>query len=51
MEQFIGGLNYEDMTDEILREIATLGDIKDTTHECILTWVHRVEEQRAQRSV
>ena len=41
-EKFIGGHNDEGMTDEMLREVAT--------SEHILTWVHRVVVQRAQRS-
>ena len=48
-EQFIDGLNQKGMTDEILREVAMLDDIEEATNEHILTWVHCVEAQRAQR--
>ena len=50
-EQFIGGLNDEGMTDEILRDVAMLGNIEEATSEHVLTWACRVEGQRAQRSV
>ena len=42
-EQFIGALNDEGMTDEIVREVATLGNIEEATSECILAWVCRLE--------
>ena len=48
-EQFIGGINNEGMTDEILREVATLEDVQKATSECILALVHRLEVQRTQR--
>ena len=36
-EQFIGELKDECMTDENLREVATLEVIEEVTDECILT--------------
>ena len=38
------------MVDKILKEVATLEDIDDTTSKCILLWVHGVEVQRAQKA-
>ena len=32
----MGGLNYESMANEILRDLAMLEDIKEATSECIL---------------
>ena len=39
------------MTNEILREVTTLGNIEEAIHEHVLSWVPRVESQGAQRSV
>ena len=50
-EQFIGHLNADDMTDKTIREITTLENIEEATSEYVLCWMHRVEAQRAQRSV
>ena len=36
------------MIDEILKDVATLQDIKDAMSECVLLWAHRLEVQRAQ---
>ena len=49
--QFIGGLNNNDMTDKILREVTTLENMEEATSECVLSWVQRVEVQRAQRNM
>ena len=38
------------MLDEILREVATLKDIKDAMIEHLLMWAHRVEGQRTQKT-
>ena len=47
MEQFIGGLNNADMTDEILRKVTALENIEEAKSEHELSWVCRVEVQRA----
>ena len=47
-EEFIGGVNDEGMTEDILRELATLEDIEEATTEHVLTWACRVEVQRTQ---
>ena len=39
------------MTCEFLREVSTPENIEKATSEHVIIWVHRVEEQRAQRSV
>ena len=49
-EQFTGVLNDSDITDEILREVRTLGNIVKDHSEHLISWVCRVEAQRAQRS-
>ena len=51
MEQFIDGPNDDDMTDDILREVTTLEDIYHATNKHALSLTHRVEAQRAQRSI
>ena len=38
------------MIDEILKEVATSEDIKDTIVKHVLLWAHRVEAQREQKS-
>ena len=43
IEQFKGGLDDEDMTDEILREVTTIENIEETTGECVLSSVCKVE--------
>ena len=43
IEQFISGLNDNDMIDEILKEVATLEDIEHAMHEHMLIWAYRVE--------
>ena len=50
-EQFINGLNVDGMVDRILSEVAIVKDIEDATSICVLAWAHRVEVQRAQKSV
>ena len=47
---FISGINDDGMIDEILKEVAMLEDTEDATSECVLLWVHRVEEHRVQKS-
>ena len=42
-EQFIGGINDDDMTDERLREIRTLEHIEEATGQCMLSGVHRMK--------
>ena len=49
-EQFIGGLNDNDMTDEIFREITTLENTEEATGEHVLIWACGMA-QRAQRSI
>ena len=49
-EQFIGGLNDNGIIDEILREVTMLVDIEEAISACVLTLVHRLEANRAQRS-
>ena len=41
-EQFIGGLNDNDMTDEILRKVTNL-EHTEVTNEHVLSWVHKLE--------
>ena len=48
-EQFIGWLNDEGMSSEILRKTTTLEDIEDATSEKVLIWTQRWEVQRAQK--
>ena len=50
-EQFIGGLNDGEMTDEILREMTMLENTESATKECMLIWMHIVKVQKAQRSM
>ena len=38
------------MVHEILKEIATLEDMEDTTSEHVLLWTCRIETQRVQKS-
>ena len=38
------------MTDEILREVTTLGNIERATSESVLVWVYKVETKSAPRS-
>ena len=47
-EQFISQLNSDGMSDEILKEVATLEDIEGTISECILLWSHKADTQRTQ---
>ena len=49
-EQFLGGLNDEGMTDEILREAATLENTEDAMSECVQIWAYRVQAERAQKA-
>ena len=41
-EQFTGGLNDDDMSDETLRDITTLENIEEATGEQVLIWACRV---------
>ena len=50
-EQFIGGLNNEDMTNEILRQVTALENTEEVTSECSLGCMHRLGAHRAQRSM
>ena len=47
-EQFIHGLNYKMMLDEVIRELTTKGSNDQTTSEDMLIWAKRVEAQRMQ---
>ena len=49
-KQFINGINDDGMQDEILKEVATLDNIEDTTSEHVLLGACRVEVQRVQKS-
>ena len=42
-EQFISWLNDDGMINEILKEVATLEDIGNTTSEHVLLWVHKLK--------
>ena len=48
-EQFIHGLKYDGMINEIFKEVAALEDIVDTTSKHVLLWVYRVEAQSMQK--
>ena len=50
-EQFIGRLTEDGMTNEILREVTTLENIEEAVGEHMLGWVHRMQVQKAPRSV
>ena len=49
--QYLGGLKDDDITDKILRKVTILESIEEATSECLLSWVQRVEAQRAQRNM
>ena len=44
-EQFIHGLNEKVMLDEIIRELTTKNNDKQTTSESVLVWAERIEAQ------
>ena len=50
-KQFIGRLNDDDMTDEILGEVATIENMEGATTKHVLNRACRVEVQGAQRSM
>ena len=46
-EQFINGINDNDMMIEILREWAAIKKTNELSSEQVLAWARRVEAQRA----
>ena len=48
MEQFISGIDDNGMMNEIIKEVATLQDIRYPAGKCMLLWAHNIEVQRAQ---
>ena len=50
-EQFIPGLNNEEMLVEIIREVTKCDENTNIHSENVLTWAKRVEAQRAQTAV
>ena len=50
-EQFIHGLNDTDMLGEIIWELAKIHENTEITSEIVLSWVKKVEAQRAQSTI
>ena len=50
-EQFIHGLNYKNMLEEIIKELMTVKSDQQTTSGKCLSWATRVEAQRAQAAI
>ena len=50
-EQFINGLDNEDIATKIIKELTGLRDTNEVTSEPVLSWTQRVEVKRAQKSV
>ena len=50
-EQFVHGLNNNDMLTEIIRELSKAKESVDITSEQVLGWAKRVEAQRAQSEI
>ena len=48
-EHFIDWLNDDGMINEILTEVASLGDTEDTISEYVLLWAHRSDAQMFQK--
>ena len=50
-EQFIHGLNDNEMLAEVIRELTKYGEDVTIPRETVLTWAKRVEVQRVQTAV